>query len=430
MEFPWIEKFNSTPAKARLSYPQKAFESFKAVGLPRLKDEMWMYTNPISFAKNAEPVFSSSASLPSLDLNDDMLHIPFIDGAVNEEACSKILEEGVVLKVIRGNEPEIAEHFDAFDKNADGFQMLAIAAMQSALYIRIKNDCVIEKPIVLHFIETGDVKSSGMLSPICLLNIGRGSRVEVIEKVYSLEAGKAWTQPITSYIQEENSKLEILKLLSPALPQQLLMYSQLQQKNAASASILSVMTSGKLLRNLLTVNQIGEEAHCKTKGLALIKSGEHFDMRSRLFHLKERGVSEQLYKSVVSEKARFVFNGKIYIEKGAQKVNSSMLNKNLLLGKLAEADTKPELEVYADDVQAGHGASIGQLDLSELFYLMSRGISRGQALELLAKAYVEELILEVESETLKREASRQLAHQLEEFSHQIEGLISKEEEAK
>ncbi len=409
-----------------LDLKRNAFAKFQEQGFPRFKDEMWKYTNPANFIKNSEPLDVELGSA-LLDIKDLIAYnISIVDGKLDPNSIAALQSDGLKVGLATGNEPDFSQNFESVIRYGDGFQQLALSAAHEIIKIEVAPNVTLDKPVVLHFVNSGKSKQTGMMAPICFVSLGENSSAQIVEYIYSLGETAAWTQPVTSYRLAPSANLLLLKMISAST--QLLSYTHLYQARYSQANVLSIMSGGKVLRNILNVEQDGPGVYCKANGLSLVKSGEHFDVRSRFLHLKPQGTSQQLYKSVVSEKARFVFNGKIYIEKDAQKVDASMLNKNLLLGKLAEADTKPELEVYADDVKAGHGASVGQLDISELFYLMSRGISKRRALELLARAYVDELVLDIPSESLREWINIKLAAQLKTISQQIEASINANED--
>lgn len=404
---------------------ESAQKQFEAKGFPHLKDEMWKYTNPAAFARKARPIPAQEGLSVSRDPAPGHT-IRFVDGHVDVNVLKELNAEGVKLRFLSEGGAEVERHFQQVLKKGDGFQAMALAHLNNGLLVEISPDVKLDKPLHLDFIESGMSSEEGMFAPVCFITVGERASVEVIENVVSRGSSRAWQQPVTSYRLKDSASLQLLNVMDPGHDSQLLKFGYIEQAQDSHVEVLSVLVSGKISRNILTIDQQGERAFCRSNGLGLVRSGSHFDMRSLLLHGKASGVSHQLYKSVVSEKGRFVFNGKIYIAPNAQKVDSSMLNKNLLLGRMAEADTKPELEVYADDVKAGHGASIGQLDLSELFYLMSRGISKQKALELLAHGYVEELILGLKSSAQREFATLKLSEQVENLSRQIEASLEKE----
>lgn len=178
--------------------------------------------------------------------------------------------------------------------------------------------------------------------------------------------------------------------------------------------------SNGLVRQSYTIEQCGENAESSCNGLYLADGVEHSDHRVVMRHLKPNGRSRQLYKGVLKGKARTVFNGKIYIEKDAQKIDSNQLNNNLILSQGAEADSKPELEVYADDVKANHGSSIGRLDEDQLFYLRSRCLSRAEAVQYLARGFVRDVSLQLQSLRLRDAAEIWISKQFGEFQKSIE----------
>ena len=173
-------------------------------------------------------------------------------------------------------------------------------------------------------------------------------------------------------------------------------------------------------RGSLKIDIKGEHCEANIHGLTLARGEQHIDQRVEVNHHAALTTSSQLFKGVLKDHARGVLNGKIFIARDAQKVVSSQLNHNLLLSSTAEADTKPELEIYADDVKANHGASVGQLDEAKLFYLLSRAIPRHEAVQMLARAFAGDVLMKVPALALRELLSEQVAAVLPDFAPQME----------
>lgn len=410
----------------------EALSRFERSGLPKIKDELWKYTSPQTFVAGALPwgvsggdqVSSAMASgknqnsLSSFEQN--CFHLQIIDGKVSAASLEEVNRLGLKVSLISACETKLDRHVKMLLEHGDGLQNLGFAAQSCALLVEVPAQCELTRSLLIDFQMEAAAPSGLMVTPIVCVELGQRSFLKVIER-YSSGAEKVWQQPLISYWQEESSRLHVARIIRLHDQAQMLSFSSLYQETASEAELLTLVTSGKLVRCLNHVHQAGESAFCRSHGLALLKPHAHCDLRSFFSHNKPSTSAEQLFKSVVSEKGRFVFNGKIFIGEGAQKTHSSMLNKNLLLGSLAEADCKPELEVYADDVKANHGASVGQLDQSELFYLMSRGLSQDKSLELLARGYIEDVVLSFSSRDMRDFVFQQLAENLKDMIHRIEG---------
>ncbi|MGE3759852.1 MAG: Fe-S cluster assembly protein SufD, partial [Pseudobdellovibrionaceae bacterium] len=202
-------------------------------------------------------------------------------------------------------------------------------------------------------------------------------------------------------------------------------FSEVQARVASGAQLhLAQLNGGSAWSRTSLRSQItGELGECHVNGLTFGRAHQHVDQRVEIRHSAANTVSSQLFKGVLKDSARGILNGKIAIERDAQKVLSSQMNHNLLLSKTAEADTKPELEIYADDVKANHGASVGRMDEEKLFYLMSRGIARAQAQQILAHAFVGDVLMKIEPALLREFADESVRGWLPDFMAGMEAHV-------
>jgi Fe-S cluster assembly protein SufD len=283
---------------------------------------------------------------------------------------------------------------------------------------------VVETPIHIdHLLEK--------LTPVAADNLGvcnswleivieEGAQVQLVESFFQVPGFAVLTNNHVSVKVESNARCEHLRLIFGAEGSQHFGQGFASQGRDSFYSVTTLSASSNLVRQSYIIEQNGENAESVCNGLYLADGSEHSDHRVVIRHLKPHGISRQLYKGVLKGKARTVFNGKIYIEKDAQKIDSNQLNNNLILSPGAEADSKPELEVYADDVKANHGSAIGRLDQDQLFYLMSRCLSRSEAIQYLARGFVQDVSLHLRGKELRAFAEMWIDRQFGEFQKSIE----------
>lgn len=388
-----------------------AFEAFEKLGFPDRKNENWKYTNinallakDLQFVPAADSQKVASGSGFHFK-NGHLVSAPQMDGVLWKSLGAGSLGEG-----------DLSE-FPLASQLADGFEALAVSAPSEILYIDIPANTVVAEKITLDFdFQSGNEET--LYQPLVYVRIGKGSEAHFLEAING--NGREMVNVRMQMQLADGARAHHVKLV----------HATESHRNVASLEVFqgrdsffqsSCFTSGgKVLRHSVTVHQQESGAESVCNGLYLTKDKEHTDFRVNMRHLKPHGTSRQLYKGVLKDSSRAVFNGKIYIEKDAQKTDSSQLNNNLVLSRKAEADSKPELEVYADDVKANHGSAIGQLDQDQLFYLMSRAISREEAVKILARGFVEEVVLKVESPALREESLKWLEASLVNFQQSLE----------
>ena len=206
-----------------------------------------------------------------------------------------------------------------------------------------------------------------------------------------------------------NARVQLTQVQNDNLQAYHLHNTYVQQARDSRLDAFTLTAGGKLPRNTLTVGQTGPGAHAAINGLYTVRDHQLVDNHTVIDHRCEHGSSEQLYKGILQGKGKTVFNGKIFVRPEAQQTNAYQLNRNLLLSPKAEANTKPQLEIYADDVKCSHGASVGPLDANELFYLLSRGIPQERAISMLSHGFVEDVLATVKNEGLRDRLRQTLA---------------------
>jgi Fe-S cluster assembly protein SufD len=257
-------------------------------------------------------------------------------------------------------------------------------------------DTVLRDPIHLLFLSTSHNQTDPVLSvPRSHIVVGSGSQVSIVESYASLDKGLHFTNALTDVIVGTNCSVDHYKLQRESENAFHIATTYVTQGHDSSYSSHSLSLGGSLARNNLNVVLNGPGADCELNGLYVSKGRQHVDNHTTIDHAKPNCTSRELYKGIMDDTSSGVFNGKIVVRKDAQKTNARQTNKNLLLSKNASINTMPQLEILADDVKCTHGATIGQLNEEELFYLRSRGIDREAARTLLTYAFASELLRSV-----------------------------------
>ena len=284
------------------------------------------------------------------------------------------------------------------------FESHALTALNTAFFtdgavVEIPEGTVVEKPIHIVWVSTGQ---AGVVSqPRTLILAGRNAQASVIESFVSIGDGAAWTNAVTEIVAEENARIEHFHVQQENDNTIHTSFIEGLTERSGYISTISLSFGSRLARNDVKVKLNGEGAECAIDGLFVVGDKQHVDHHTTIDHSSPHCNSHQLYKGVLDDQSRGVFNGKIIVRKDAQKTDAIQNNKNLLLSTKAEIDTKPQLEIDANDVRCTHGATIGQLDAEALFYLQSRGISKLAARNLLTYAFAADLLERVNVEPLR-----------------------------
>jgi Fe-S cluster assembly protein SufD len=402
----------STPAwLAKLR--RSAIEKFDELGFPTTRQEEWKYTNiePIAALEFQEArqydMTISTRGLLSLSFADGARNrLVFVDGSYCAEySATANLPAGVRMQSLAEAltredvtvEPWL-NRYARFDDNP--FVALNTAFMEDGAAIFLPKNCRLEEPIYAIFVSSGGADPI-VSHPRNLFVCGEGSRVKIVESYLGLGKGGYFANPVTEIAAAPDSLIDHYRLQSEgegALHVGAL-YARLEHN--ANLTSHNVTLGGALVRNDVNVVLDGEGAECMLNGLYLTAARQHVDNHTEIEHTQPRAVSRELYKGILSGQAHVVFNGKILVHQAAQKSDARQTNKNLLLSKDAVVNSKPQLEIYADDVKCSHGSTIGQLDRDALFYLRSRGISADDARSLLSYAFAAEILNKVKIAPLR-----------------------------
>lgn len=401
---------------------ENALHHFSQVGYPTPRDEAWKYTNlaPFlgkSFVPDAGDDIPATLPLEGYLLGAEVPRLVFVDGRF-APALSRVvgLPRGVTVgslgERLRG-EPDGLEKFlgEHMPDAPQGFAQLNTAFMTDGAYIRLAAGAVLEQPIhVLYVARPGARPNAAYLRNLVFGEAG--SRVTLIEHYVSLEGAEALTSAITQCVLEQGAAVEHYKLNEQGDGIYHFAGVHVHQEGDSRYASHNVQVGARLARLDLRAVLAGQGGECTLNGLYLGRGRQHIDNHTYIDHQVPRCTSREWYKGVLDGHSRGVFDGHVVVRQGAQHSDARQLNHNLLLSDDAEADTRPQLLIYADDVQCSHGSTVGQLDRDALFYLRARGIAEAEARRLLVEAFARDVVERMGFEPLRRRLERLVADRL------------------
>lgn len=392
---------------------KNAFEKFESLNFPTTKHEEWKYTsidsilkNTYSFFENINDTIEEKTIQPFLIKNWDANVIVIVNGIFNKELSHIISPANEV--VIESFQKAYQHHAHLMERylgkiasyEADIFTSLNTASIQDGLFIYTPDHKKVAKPISIHFIN--EIKETNkIIQPRLLCVVGKNSQIELIENTHSIGNHIAFTNMITEIALEENAHATCYKIQNDVSTSLQVATTEVWQKKNSSFTHHTITLNGSFTRNNLNIRLNEEYAQANMYGLYILNDKMHVDNHTIVDHIKPNCLSNELYKGIISNKAKGVFNGKIFVRPYAQKTNAFQSNKNILLSSDASMDSKPQLEIWANDVKCSHGSTTGQLDQEAIFYLRSRGIPEQEAKKLLMQAFAKEIIDKIRIDILK-----------------------------
>jgi len=372
-----------------------SYESFLATGLPSRKNEDWKYTSTRNLTESTFGlILEETATREAVEpfFVDDAHHLVFMNGVYQNELSNR--PETVTIQTLRealGTDQDLIQ--PCLDSDGDSLTVLNQAFFSSGIFVRVKKNTVVEKPIQLLFLQRKTATNhEAMISPRNVLFIEAGAQVNIIESHFGDGASPHFTNAVSDIFVKDQAQCQYVLERSFGPDTRYVSKHTFHIGRDASVESFNLALGGKLNRSHLEFRLSASGSSAKLDGLYIGRDDNHIDNVTEVVHLAPHTSSSQLYKGVLEGNSRAVFNGKITIVKNAQKVDAQQLNKNLLMSPDAEVDSRPQLAIDANDVKCSHGATIGQIDSQELFYLQSRAISREDAKRMLASAFIGDVI--------------------------------------
>src|SRR5579862_11292 len=396
---------------------KRAFDHFADAGFPTTRNEEWKYTSVapltrVSFRPAADYLAPKGARQSSELLQSnpaDSIALYFYAGQFVEELTpASNLPPGVkvtsLAKAIASGSPLLEKHFARYaESTQQPFVALNTAFAEDGALVEISPDVVLSQPIYLCYVA-GPSHEPLIYHPRNLVVLGRGSQATVVEQYLSPGQQNQqlyFTNAVTELALGENARVDYIKEQDESRQAIHIATLHFHLERSSSATATSIGFGGSLDREDVIAVLDGPGAECTLNGLYVTTGSQHVDNHTTIDHAKPHCSSRELYKGILDGKSTGVFNGKIVVRKDAQKTDSKQSNKNLLLAEDCVINTKPQLEIYADDVKCTHGATIGQIDAESIFYLRSRGIGHEQARAMLTLAFANDVLGKIKSEPLR-----------------------------
>ena len=380
---------------------ESSLERLNEIGFPNRKTEDWRYTRTASLLKKN---YQTSGLSINLKLDYPLLDkikcptIVFENGEINIAASCIGKINGLSVNSFNELSAEESTKVGAISQPYEhAFSLLNISHLQKGIFIRLDKKVVLDIPLHIVFINS---KKKVFSNTRLFVDVGDFAELKIVQSFINFEDQDAFTNHVTEAELGTNSSL-IIEKIQDVKGESHICSEFIKQHNQSTFRINSLSAAGKLIRNGLNINVVGEDCNTYLNGLFIPSGKEHMDNHTYLDHAKPNCFSSECYKGILKDKAVGVFNGKVVVHQDAQKIMAYQQNNNLLLSDDAVINSKPELEIYADDVKCSHGSTTGQLDQEALFYLQSRGISKEGAIQLLMVGFVEEVIDQIQVDEIK-----------------------------
>ncbi len=402
-----------------------AIKDFGEVGFPHAKSEEYKYTNIAkAFSKNIDIDTLNDQSISEIKAVDkyfipelQAINLVFINGHLSAELSAlNNLPNGLVIEAMKSAQDNYAEdiekHFNTHEiEGADNFSTLNTAFAQGGAFIKVEKNALIEKPIACYYFndtQNGDVISQ----PRNLIIAETNAQLTVIEDYISIGTNTSFTNAVTEIVLEDDVVFNHYKLQNDSDQSIQVGATLVHQLGKSVLNSGTFSFSGAMVRNNLSIAVHKEHSETNMLGLYFLDGNSHVDNHTVVDHRVANCESNELYKGILDGKSKGVFNGKIFVRRPAQKTNAFQSNRNILLSDGAEMDTKPQLEIWADDVKCSHGCTVGQLDKDQYFYLQARGLDKKSARSILLNAFASDVVNQIKVEALRNFIENKITERL------------------
>lgn len=420
----WIDTFQSFENKGDIlkNTRQEALDFFKQKGFPTKKDEAWKYTSLSALLKNDfELILPQNNNIAKTEIQSywveqNSYKIVFVDGVYKAELSDvetdsfMIASFGSILKSDDAKE-FTSKYLNQITNKNDVFTALNTAFSTDGICIYISKSKVIEQPIELLFLAT-NVGKAMCYQPRNVIEVGENAQVKIIETHINMSTEKVLTNAVTEIFVDKNAVLDYYKVQNDNSLASIIDNTYISQQKNSNASVHTFSFGGAITRNNLNFYHKGEYLESTLKGITILSGNQHVDNYTLVNHAEPNCESHQDYKAILADKSTGVFNGKIMVDKIAQKTNAYQQNDTILLSEKATINTKPQLEIFADDVKCSHGCTIGELNKDALFYLQTRGIPKKEGEALLTYAFANTVLESVKIEALEQHISNLISEKL------------------
>ena len=400
-----------------------AIKNFENKGFPTKKEEAWKYTSLNTVLKNDYSVFPKNEnSIEFAEVKKYFIHeidtfkVVFIDG-IFSSFLSSTTHDGIDVCLMSSalNKPKykmvIDNYYNKIASKDETLTSLNTAFANEGAYINIPKSKVVDKPIEIMYFSTGS-EAALLVQPRNLVIVGENSHVQIIERHQSLNENPVLTNSVTEIFAQKRAIVDYYKIQNDNHEANLIDNTYVSQQHESHVSVNTFSFGGNLTRNNLNFYHFGERIVSVLNGITIIGDKQHVDHYTLVQHAQPNCESHQDYKGIYSDRSTGVFNGKIFVEREAQKTNAFQKSNNILLSDKATINAKPQLEIFADDVKCSHGCTIGQLDETAMFYMQQRGIPKKEAKALLMYAFSNAVIESIKIPALKQRITKIIATKL------------------
>lgn len=420
--FQELQSVNGSNALA--SVGQKAFDNFNKNGIPTSKNEEWKYTRISSvfnkefrLAENAGSFTAKDLAAVKLPGHEQANELVFVNGLFSKELSSLRSASLVLQPLEEAAENEFAGivsknlgHSSKYIK--DGIHALNTAFVKEGLFIHVKKGKITEHPVYVYNIT--DARASNIFAqPRTLIHVDENAQIQVVETYITIGDAESFTNQVLEVTIEKDAVVEYYKIQNDASRTNQVSTTNFRQVGKSYVHAVTISLEGGIVRNNLNIALEAANSESHLYGLYFLKGVTHVDNHTVVDNVKPNCLSNELYKGIIDDKATAVFNGKIFVEQDAQKTNAFQSNKNILLSDNASVNTKPQLEIFADDVKCSHGCTVGQLDEEGMFYLQSRGIDKKMARSLLVHAFAIDILDHIKPKPIRDYVDQLISQRLE-----------------
>lgn len=407
-----ISSFQTAQFSEATESRKQAIEILERKGLPGTKHEEYRFTpltraidNIFTWKNTPAPAHLTSVGqylIPGLDANI----LVFVNGQYSQQFSTIISPSNEVTikslaEAFQSNRELVAEYFDKLvSTEADSFAAINTSFWQDGVFIHVPANTTVQKPVFI--LHVHDTHQEQVIAHTRLLTIlESGSKLSIVEKFDTVGANAALHTFTEEIVVKENAGLEYCKIQNDSGKSYQVANTNINQADSSRVDTFTITLNGQIVRNNFAITIDGENCESHFNGLYMLNGNSLADNHTVVDHQKPNSFSNEMYKGVLDGNAKAVFNGKIFVRPHAQKTNAFQSNRNISLSPNAAINTKPQLEIWADDVKCSHGCTIGQLDEEALFYLQSRGIDKGTAQGMMLYAFTAETLKTISNDTLR-----------------------------
>lgn len=406
-----------------IEFRKKSLANFSTLGFPTMENEEWKYTNISAISKTEYKLpetFPHNLSVAKIKeyLISNSYYLVFLNGKFISELSSFPQESGVkIFTISEGlkNNPDLVSTYltKLIETEKNSLVSLNSALFNDGIFIELAENTKLLKPIEIIYLTQNEDCIPRIISPRSCVVVGKNAQLDIVEQHVSLNSNNNFTNVVTEIFVEENAKCEYIKIQNEASEGFHIGNVAVSQKTSSDFFSFAFTLGCKISRNQIKFSLLGEKSNSNMNGLYISTNNQLHDNHTLIEHIEPECMSREFFKGIVYDEAKAVFNGKVYVHSIAQKTDSKQTNKNLLLSENATVDTKPQLEIFADDVKCTHGGTVGGIDANSLFYLKSRGVSQKSAEALFALGFASEVTETIENATIRKYVDNLVVKRLE-----------------